>query len=471
MFKFYLTTSIAYVNASPHLGFALELVQADAIARWRKQLGDEVFFLTGTDEHGVKIVKASEAAGKDIRQFVDDNSAKFQELKDLLNISWNDFIRTSDQQKHWPQVIDLWKKMEMAGDLYKKNYKGLYCVGHEAFVTEKDLEDGICRDHGKVPEVIEEENYFFRLSKYAKKIELRIKNNELRIVPESRAHEILNFIDQGIEDISFSRPSKDLKWGIPVPGDDSQTIYVWADALSNYLYKKDLWPANVHFIGKDILRFHALYWPAMLLSAGLALPKEIFVHGHITVEGQKMSKTLGNIVDPFELVKKYGVDSVRYYLLREIPSTNDGDFSYQKFEERYNADLANGLGNFCARILALAKQNIETFDVLNIMTSNVQILEKVKYTIKQVNKKMGKYKFNEALVAIWDLISFGDKYLNAEKPWDKQQRANGKSQIVISDCLFILNNIAELLQLFLPETAEKILKKEFSGALFQRLDI
>lgn len=444
--KFYLTTSIAYVNAPPHLGFALELAQADTIARWRRQQGDDVFFLTGTDEHGAKIARAAEAAGKDPRGFVDENAAKFKALKNLLNISWDDFIRTADQKNHWPQVVDLWSKLVAAGDIYKKSYRGLYCVGHEAFVTEKDITAGVCKDHGKAPEVIEEENYFFRLSKYAEEIKTRIKNQELRIVPESRAKEILNFIEHGIEDISFSRPRKDLAWGVPVPGDDAQTIYVWADALANYLYPKKQWPVDLHLIGKDILRFHALYWPAMLLSARLPLPKALFVHGHITVDGQKMSKTLGNVIDPVELVKKYGADAVRYYLLREIPPTDDGDFSFQKFEERYNADLANGLGNFTARVLTLAlKINLMISDI-----NNIEIKNKISDVQKLVDQKLSEYKFHEALAVVWDLIAFGDNYINQTRPWAT------KDEMVISNSVFILKSVANLLNFFLPETAEKI---------------
>ncbi|MEK9183625.1 MAG: methionine--tRNA ligase [Patescibacteria group bacterium] len=462
MNKFYITTSIAYVNAAPHLGFALELIQADIIARFQRNKGNEVFFLTGTDEHGAKIVKAAEAAGKNPKDFVDENAAKFEALKNILNISWDDFIRTSDQNRHWLGVVSLWNKLVEAGDIYKKNYRGLYCVGHEAFVTEKDLVNGKCRDHNKEPEIIEEENYFFKLSKYALQVRELIANGELLITPEGRAREIINFIDQGVEDISFSRPRKDLSWGVPVPGDDTQTIYVWADALSNYLYPKNQWPADLHCIGKDILRFHALFWPAMLLSAKLNLPKSLFVHGHITVDGQKMSKTLGNVVDPVELVKKYGADAVRYYLLREIPSTDDGDFSYKKFEERYNADLANGLGNFTARVLTLAAKLKDN----ESRSANDEIKGKIKLITETINEKMQGYKFNEALAAIWELIAFGDAYVNEKKPWES------KDAVVIGNLIFLLENIADLLKPFLPETAEKIsesVKKKIKINLFPRV--
>ncbi len=451
MKKFYITTSIAYVNGAPHIGYALELLQADAVARWHRSQGDEVFFLTGTDEHGAKIARAAEAAGMEPRAFVDLNAEKFRALKEILNLSWDDFIRTSDEVRHWPNAIEIWNKLVAAGDIYQKTYHGLYCVGHEAFVTEKDLVDGKCRDHGNTPEVIEEENWFFRLSKYASEVKRRIETGELVIVPHGRAKEIMNFIDTGIEDISFSRPRKDIQWGIPVPGDDTQTMYVWCDALVNYLFPKDRWPADVHMIGKDILRFHALYWPAMLLSAQMPLPKAIFVHGHITVEGQKMSKTLGNVVDPVALVKKYGVDAVRYYLLREIPATDDGDFSITKFEERYTADLANGLGNFAARTAALAKK----YGVVVATIPEVIVAGRIAATRAAVDVKMGEYKYHEALAALWELVAFANQYINEKKPWDAGVVGPDKN-VAIGNSLFILSAVAELLMPFLPEAAEKI---------------
>ena len=462
MNKFYITTSIAYVNAPPHLGFALESVQVDVLARYHRQKGEEVFFLTGTDEHGAKIARAAEAAGKTPKELVDENSEKFKALKSALNLSWDNFIRTSDKEIHWLVAQELWNRLEKAGDLYKKSYQGLYCVGHEAFVTQKDLENGKCRDHQKEPEIIEEENWFFRLSKYTKEIELRIRNNELRIIPETRKNEVLSFLSEGLADISFSRPSKDLSWGVPVPEDETQTMYVWADALSNYISgygevkKWEEHPANVHLIGKDILRFHAVIWPAMLLSTRLSLPKAIYVHGHILVDGEKMSKTVGNVIDPFELVKKYGIDPVRYYLLREIPSGEDGDFSYKKFEERYNGDLANGLGNFAARVLTLA----ECDSNLRIHSNNPNEIEeavdkKIQETKSLVSKKIEGFKLNEALETLWNLIHFGDQYVNEKKPWDKQQASGFRLQAIYNSVV-ILDNAAALLAPFLPETARQI---------------
>lgn len=473
--KFYITTSVVYTNASPHLGFSLEIIQADVIARYQRLLNKKVFFLTGTDENGQKVVKAAKEARKTPKEFCNEISAEFRKLKEILNLSNDDFIRTTDQKKHWPGVKKVWLKLKRKGDIYKKKYKGFYCFGCEAFITKKDLIKGKCAVHQIKPEIIEEENYFFRLSKYSKKIEKIIRDNKIKIIPQTRKNEMFNFAKKGLEDISFSRPRKDLKWGIPVPNDNSQTIYVWGDALSNYIsalsYSKNsnkfrkYWPADVHCIGKDIQKFHCLIWPGMLFSLGLKLPKTILVHGFVTVAGQKMSKSLGNVIEPFQLVKKYGTDSVRYFLLREIPPTEDGDFTYEKFEQRYNSDLANGLGNLVARVLTLANkikiQNLK----LKITTQNSKIINNTK---KEYKKALDKFRFNEALIVIWRLISFCDRYIEKEKPWEK----NKKQKEVIGNLLFTISEIAKLLEPFLPETSEKIfaqLKTKKSKSLFPRI--
>ena len=488
--KFYITTSIAYTNSFPHLGFALELVQADIISRHHRILGEEVFFLTGTDEHGQKICWAAEKANKKPKDFTDDLSGQFKQLTEKLNLSNDDFIRTTDHKRHWPAVQIVWNKIKENGDIYKKKYQGLYCVGCEAFITKKDLVDGKCKVHLKEPEKTEEENYFFKLSKYSSKIKELIEKDEIQIIPQERKNEMLSFIEQGLEDISFSRPSKDLKWGIPVPNDDSQTIYVWADALTNYISALDypsganfkkFWPADIHFLGKDILRFHAIIWPAMLLSLKLPLFKKIFVHGFITSAGQKMSKSLGNVIDPLELIAKYGADSVRYYLLREISSTEDGDFTYEKFEKRYNSDLASGLGNLTARIIALdsklknqkiilKKKNGEKKEKKSLVFLNPKILILISKTQKKCGKALREFKFNEALIAIWDLISFCDEYIEKEKPWEKSE----KQFSTIGDLLIALKKIARMLKPFLPETSEKILnqlKAKKGQPIFPRLPL
>lgn len=468
--KFYITTSIAYTNAPPHIGFALELVQADVIARYRRILGDDVFFLTGTDEHGAKIVRAAKDAEKTPKQFTDEISKKYQALTKLLNLSNNDFIRTTDQKRHWPNVQKFWLKLKENGDIYKKKYRGLYCVGCEAFFKEKDLVDGKCPIHQQKPEIVEEENWFFRLSKYAGNVKDKIKNGEIRIIPDGRKNEILSFIEQGVEDVSCSRSKENLQWGIPVPGDNTQIIYIWFEALINYLLPKKYWPADVHCVGKDIFRFHALLWPAMLLSFGLDLPKTIFVHGYITSGGQKMSKSLGNVVDPFGLVKKYGADAVRYFLLREIPSTEDGDFTEEKFKERYNADLANGIGNTVSRILTMVEKYYN--GVVPKREENqypdIEVLEEDYIWDFVGGQKMfkddleGPYYFNVYLSDIISVFRGIDKRIEETKFWEVHDDSNFNSY-VLKDILYTwlesLRILAYLLSPIIPETSDKIFEQ------------
>lgn len=467
--KFYITTSIPYTNAPPHVGFALEIIQADVLARYRRQLGCDVWFLTGTDEHGIKTLRAAKEKGKEPLEYANEISERFRDLAKILNISNSDFIRTTDEKRHLPSVHKFWKRLEKAGDIYKKKYRGFYCPGCEAFIPEKDLIKGKCAIHQKETEVVEEENYFFRLSNYAESIRKLIERGKLKIIPETRKNETLSFISQGLEDVSFSR-TKDKYWGFEVPGDPDQVLYVWADALPNYISAigfadeekkfKRYWPADVHCIGKDIMRFHTLFWPAMLLSAGLESPKEIFIHGFITSNGQKMSKSLGNVVSPSELVKKYGTDALRYYLLREIPPTEDGDFTYEKFEQRYNSDLAGGIGNLVARVFGIAGD-------LKIKPKALKnTAEKIKKTKTSCKRALEGFKFHEALSSIWDLIGYCDKYINDEKLWET------KKPEVINDLFFAINEISILLEPFLPQTSEKIKQALASGkseTLFPRI--
>ena len=477
MNKFYITTSIPYANAQGHIGHALEFVQADVVARYHRAKRENVFFLTGTDEHGIKIAKAAADKGVNPQDFTDQISARFGELTRVLNISNDDFIRTTDQKRHWPAVKEVWQKLGANGDLYKKQYEGLYCSGCEAFITEKELADGRCAIHKKAPEKVAEENWFFKLSKYESQIKEKIEGGELRIVPEGRKNEVLSLINQGLQDVSFSRPKEKLQWGIPVPGDETSVIYVWADALVNYISAleysggekfKKYWPADVHIVGKDILRFHATIWPAILLSLGIELPRTIFVHGFITMEGQKMSKTIGNVIDPFELVQKYGVDAVRYFLLREIPPTEDGDFSYEKFETRYNADLAGGLGNLVARVVTLAAKSKIQNPKSKISVQNSNLRNLILETEKNVGKHIEEFRFNDALIAIWEIIHFCDKYIDEKKPWVESP----DQKEVIDDLLLAITEIGELIKPFLPETASKIQKQiqeHKSEALFPRI--
>ncbi|OGY47142.1 MAG: methionine--tRNA ligase [Candidatus Buchananbacteria bacterium RIFCSPHIGHO2_02_FULL_38_8] len=465
--KFYITTAIPYVNASPHIGFALELVQTDVVARYRRQAGDDVFFLTGADENSLKNVQAAEKEGIPTRKLVDRNTKKFIELGKVLNISNDDFIRTVEE-KHFKGAQKLWSACKPK-DIYKKKYKGLYCVGCEQFYTEKELVDGKCPEHQTAPEVVEEENYFFKLSNYQKQLEKIIESDEYKIVPETRKNEVLSFIRMGLEDFSISRSQARAKnWGVPVPGNESQVIYVWFDALSNYitgldyategkLYKK-YWPADVHAIGKGIIRFHAIYWPAMLLSAGVPLPKVLFVHDYINIGGAKMSKSLGNVIDPFELVKKYGTDSVRYYLLRYIHPFKDSDFDLKKLEEIYTADLANGLGNLVNRVSGLIEQN----------SVKIKIEVKVKQD-QEIDKMMNSFSFDQALKRVWDKIAKVDGFISKKEPWvlAKAGKIKELTEVLEQSANEILG-VSRLLQPFLPSTAEKV-KKIFKAKRIKKV--
>jgi len=478
--KFYVTTSIPYSNAGPHIGHILDPLAADVLARYERIKGKDVKFLVGTDEHGAKISRTAKAQGKTPQELVNENSIKFEELKKIINLSSDDFIRTTDKKRHWPATQKMWRKLVRSNDIYWKKYHGLYCVGHEAFVTGKDLINGKCRDHQRKPEVVEEENWFFHLSKYSKKIESAIISDKFKIIPESRRNEILSLIKSGLDDVSFSRPAKDLSWGIPVPDDPTQTMYVWCDALVNYISAigygstrnidilkfQKWWPADLQIIGKDNLRFHAAIWPGMLFSAGLALPKRLFVHGFINVKGDKISKTVGNVIVPEELTKKYGVDPVRYHFLREFPYSDDSNFTYDKFEKRYNADLAKGLGNLVARVLTLAqKRKIPS-------RSNKNFVVAVKEVEKKIEKSISELKFDDALIAIWWLIALGDKYIDEKKPWILDIDLKEFKEI-IGSLLYLISEIGRLLAPFLPETSEKIvrqIKTKKSIILFPQLN-
>ncbi len=466
MKRFYLSTALPYVNYTPHIGFALEIIQADVVARYHRMLGEEVFFLTGTDENSLKNVHSAKKEGISVQQLVDRNSKKFYQLKRILNLSFDDFIRTTEP-RHIKGARKLWNSCKR--DIYKKRYKGLYCIDCEQFYKKEELVNGLCPEHKTKPQLVEEENYFFRLSKYQGKLKKIIESDKIKILPQARKNEVLSFINSGLQDFCISRSASRAKgWGIPVPEDSSQIQWVWFDALSNYInalgYAKnskkfqDFWQKNknkTHIIGKGILRFHAIYWPAMLLSAGINLPNRIFVHGYLNVKGKKMSKSLGNVIDPFGLVEKYGTDPVRYFLLREIPSSEDGDFTYEKFEERYNADLAKGLGNLAARVITMAEKVQSSKLKVQSLTQSLKIKKEVKKTWKEYRKALDEFKFNEALISVWELISFCDKYIEREKPWKKS-----KNQLLtINNLLFVLVNIAQMLQLFLPQTSEKIFKQ------------
>jgi len=469
--KFYITTTLPYVNADPHIGFALEIIQADVIARYHQSLGEDVFFNTGVDEHGLKIYRKAQEQNLDPQEYCDIYAKKFDDLKQALNLSYNNFIRTTDIH-HIKAAQDFWNRCYKNGDIYKKNYKIKYCVGCELEKTESELVDGKCPIHPNLElEIIDEENYFFRYSKYQQILLDFYENNPDFVIPEKRFNEIKEFTKRGLEDFSISRLKEKMPWGIEVPNDDKHVMYVWFDALVNYISAlgwpedkkkfEDFWP-GLQVAGKDNLRQQTSMWQAMLLSAGLPNSRQVFIHGFITVNGQKMSKSLGNVINPFELVKKYGTDAVRYYLLREPNPAEDGDFTYEKFEQRYNSDLAGGIGNLVARTLGIAGK----LEIKELKPTK-KIKEKIEEIKKEYKSEIENFKFNETLVSVWEIISFCDKYINEEKLWET------KNPEVINDLFFAIKKIALLLEPFLPETAEKIkqqLENKKSEILFPRLE-
>lgn len=467
--KFYLTTAIPYANADPHIGFALEILYADVMARYQRLLGKDVYFLTGTDEHGQKMLKTAKENGKSVEEFAAEKSAKYVMLADQWNIANNDFIRTTEK-RHMERAQKFWQESMESGDIYKKEYSGLYCVGCESFKTEKDLVDGKCPEHPNLTlEIVKEENYFFKLSKYQEPLEFLYKENPEFVFPKSKYNEMKNILKHGLEDISISRSKEKLPWGIPVPGDDeTQVMYVWFDALTNYItalgYGSDntnlfekYWPADAHVIGKEINRFHSLLWPAMLMSVGLELPKQIAVHGWITADGQKMSKTIGNVINPLELVQKYPLEAIRYFFMREIPFDNDGDFSYAKFEERHNADLANGLGNLTNRILVM----IEKYSDSVIPETTDDDGDLIKFLTKKTwpayTDSMNNWRFDKALDAIWGFLAFCDQMISDKQPWAMAKKGDIKE---VKDLLYhlaeSLRHIAVMIWPVMPDTAEKI---------------
>lgn len=459
--KFYITAAIPYVNAAPHVGHALEFVQVDVIAKYHKLLGEDVATLSGGDENALKNVQAAEKAEVPVQEFVDKNTESFRQLAIKLNAEFTFWQKGSDQKHHFPSSQRLWELCEKSGDIYKKKYEGLYCVGCEQFYTLQELnEKGECFEHpGKPLQKVSEENYFFKLSKYQDFLINLIEKDEFKIYPEHRKKEILSFLRDGLKDISISRSNERAKnWGVPVPGDSTQREYVWLDALNIYqsgigfgwdekLYKK-WWPADLHVIGKGILRFHAVYWPVFLHSAGLELPKALFVHDYFTVNGQKMSKTLGNVIDPLEIINKYGVDALRYYLLAKFSPFSDGDFSEEKLKEVYNSDLANGLGNLVSRVARLCeKENIKGLNIAPGRNDAIEI-------------SLRGFRFDLAISNLWDRIKFVDQLINKDEPWKIKDKNKLKEKLET----YVANILSQIsyLKLFIPETAEKI-EKQFKG--------
>lgn len=468
--NYYVTTSIPYVNGEPHIGFAMELVMADVLARSARAQSRSVIFSTGTDEHGGKIAQKAEEQKITPKQFTDQMSQQFRDLAKQLNISNDRFIRTTDPG-HEQRAQLIWKALEK--DIYKGSYSGLYCTGCEAFVTEAQAKEfnGVCPHHNKNYETLEEENYFFKLSVYADQIQKAIQDGSFLVLPATRKHEILNVIKDGLDDISISRPKEKISWGIPVPGDKNQVMYVWFEALMNYLtvlgypehedFKK-FWPANVQVIGKDILRFHAAIWPGMLLGLGLPLPKTLYVHGFINAEGGvKMSKSLGNTVSPNDVIKEYGTDVLRYYLLRHIPSYEDGDFSWDRVRIAYNNELANELGNAVQRTAAMIR-SYQKGIIGNIPPSTHDVAKYI--------EAIEKCRFDRALDEVWEQVRGLNQYIDEEKPWLISKKGETEHlQEVLAYQVSCLLEIAELLQPFMPETALKI-RHVFESGVIQQLE-
>lgn len=466
MSKFYVTTSIPYVNAEPHLGHAMEFVQADALARYHRAKGDDVIFSTGTDEHGGKNAEAAKAKGITPKQHVDELSEHFKDFCKLLDINHDRFIRTTDRI-HTLGAQTIWKKLKP--HIYKDTYKGMYDQRQEEFITievARDLKKSDPERYARLSP-IEEDNYFFKLSDFAKDIEKVISNGSFKIVPASRKHEVLALFKEGIKDISISRPKAKIGWGIPVPDDKTQTIYVWFEALMNYITVlayphaddlKKFWPADVQVVGKDITRFHAVIWPAILMGLSLPLPKALYAHGFITVDGKKMSKSDGNVIKPKDIVSQFGVDATRYYLLRHIPSYGDGDFSINKMTTAYNGELGNGLGNLVQRLGAMINK---------YQDGTIGEIVPGEHDTGPYNEAMENFRFDKALEYTFGLVRGLNQYIDEEKPWEIATSDAAHLQEVLAYSVGSLMQISDLLDPFLPTTAAAIRKTFEHGVVDQ----
>lgn len=480
--KLYITTAIPYANGAPHIGNALDYLIADIWARHQRSKGQEVRFQVGTDEHGNKIAEKALSLNLTPQQYVDGTVENFRNLMDKMKTSYTDFVRTTDTH-HVAAAQFIWQKLSPY--IYKNSYEGWYCQGCEAFYTEKEVAEqgGVCPDHQKPFERLSEENYYLRISEFTPQIIEAIESDKMKIVPEYRKREFLNFLKGGLEDVSISRPRKNLTWGVPVPNDPDQVMYVWIDALANYLSVigypdraewADFWPANIQVIGKDILRFHAGIWPAMLLGLGVSLPKTLLVHGHISSGGVKMSKSIGNVVDPHEIIDNYGLDAFRYYFSRHIPTLDDGDFTWEKFEKAYNNELGNDLGNLVSRVANMIKRyqagvigevKTDEFDTFNF------------------EKHMKNLEFNKAIDEAWILVHAHNKYIENVKPWeiaklakDNKDEENHLAEVLAHSAGGILQ-IGRMLAPFMPDTSAKIetifgsgvIRDEEIGILFPKI--
>ena len=467
--KFYITTAISYPNGMPHIGHAYELIATDALARFKRLDGFDVFFLTGTDEHGQKMMQTARKEGMTPAELADRNAARFKAMAEAMNASNDDFIRTTEP-RHYEASAELWRRMEANGDLYKDSYNGWYSVRDEAYYDESETElrdDGVrYGPQGTPVEWVEEESYFFRLSAYQDRLLEIFESQPDFIGPATRRNEVVSFVKSGLRDLSMSRTTFD--WGIPVPGDESHVMYVWVDALTNYVTatgwpgdseRNDYWPADVHIIGKDIVRFHTIYWPAFLMSAGLPLPKRVFGHGFLFNRGEKMSKSVGNVVDPFELADTYGLDQIRYFFLREVPFGQDGNYSHEAIVARINADLANDLGNLAQRSLSMIAKNCDgqvpqpgEFGV-----EDKAILDAAYGLLDEIRPQMDTQQIHKALDAIWAVVADANRYFAGQEPWALKKTDPDRMATVLYTTVEIIRVVGVLIQPFMPQSAEKLL--------------
>jgi methionyl-tRNA synthetase len=471
--KLYITTAIPYVNGMPHIGHAIDYMLADIWTRYQRQNGSEVRFQVGTDEHGNKISAKAAEEGLDPKAYTDKMYLNFENFIKKVGAQYTDFVRTTDQH-HVDAVTYIWQQLQPY--IYKGSYSGWYCMGHEAFFTDNEVQalGGICPDHQKPFEQVSEENYFFKTSAFTDKIKEAINNNSMRIYPEFRKNEFLDLIKDGLADVSVSRPKKNLTWGIPVPGDPEQIMYVWLDALANYITVigypdrlaeyQSFWPADVQVIGKDILRFHAGIWPAMLMGLGLELPKKLLVHGFVNIGGSKISKSVGNVIDPNGIIDTYGLDAFRYFFSRHIPTLDDGDFTWEKFEMAYNSELGNDLGNLIQRVSSM---------IVRYQAGVIGDSQQTEHDMTNYHRAMDDLEFNKAIDEVWNMVRSLNQYIDNVKPWmvakeiGTDPEAEPHLAEILAHCAGALVQIGDLLVPFMPGTAAAIHKIFETGVINQ----